>query len=455
MFGIIDIILTLITYGITYIAYTQSVPATNSSDYLALAVMIIPLWYLLLKHQNLTILDRINKYSLIFWDYLKVISLGGLALFSMSFIFKLEAISIQFILTFLLSNLFILPASRIISFHTLKNYRKKGYFATNIAIIADDDSTENIQNILNRKELGYSLRFILSDSPKLKEDFGPNTMFFHDSTPLHKLLDSYIIDEVIYCRNTLNQQELERYIRTCSETGVIFRMQSDWFGMTGSKAQLGYFSDIPFLTFMNLPSNELALFTKSLMSYLIASTSVVILSPIMVLVAIMIKSYGNGPVLFKQKRVGLRGRSFTMYKFRTMITDAENMKHNLSTLNEADGPVFKIKNDPRITPIGKFLRKSSLDELPQLFNVLKGEMSLIGPRPPVPEEVQQYKRWQRRRLSMKPGITCIWQISPERNKISFEDWMRMDLEYIDQWSLKLDFILLIKTFKAVFKAHGY
>jgi len=162
----------------------------------------------------------------------------------------------------------------------------------------------------------------------------------------------------------------------------------------------------------------------------------------------------NGPVFFKQKRVGLRGRTFYMYKFRTMVVNAESLQASLLDQNEADGPVFKIKNDPRITTIGKFLRKSGLDELPQFINVLIGDMSLVGPRPPIPAEVKQYERWQLRRLSMKPGITCTWQIKPNRNDISFEEWMKMDLQYIDNWSNKLDLILFIKTIRTILKGSG-
>jgi lipopolysaccharide/colanic/teichoic acid biosynthesis glycosyltransferase len=168
----------------------------------------------------------------------------------------------------------------------------------------------------------------------------------------------------------------------------------------------------------------------------------------------MIKITSRGPLIFKQTRVGLRGRPFGLYKFRTMIAGAEILKQQLEAENEADGPVFKIKDDPRVTAVGRYLRKSGLDELPQLFNILKGEMSLIGPRPPLLEETKLYKRWQLRRLSIKPGLSCFWQIKPDRNSIKFEKWMEMDLAYIDNWSLRLDFIILLKTILTVFQRTG-
>ncbi|MFZ4414720.1 MAG: sugar transferase, partial [Bacteroidales bacterium] len=168
----------------------------------------------------------------------------------------------------------------------------------------------------------------------------------------------------------------------------------------------------------------------------------------------MIKMETKGPVFFKQERVGFHGRIFTMYKFRTMILHSAELKKELENRNEADGPVFKIKNDPRITKMGAFLRRTSLDEFPQFLNVLMGEMSVVGPRPPVPEEVALYERPQLRRLSVKPGITCIWQVSG-RNQIGFDEWMKLDLQYIDNWSLKLDILLILKTINAIYRRTGY
>jgi lipopolysaccharide/colanic/teichoic acid biosynthesis glycosyltransferase len=179
------------------------------------------------------------------------------------------------------------------------------------------------------------------------------------------------------------------------------------------------------------------------------------LSPIMLLIALGIKLTSRGPVIFKQERVGLRGRKFYIYKFRTMIQNAEELKVKLLALNESDGPAFKIKNDPRITPVGKLLRKTGLDELPQLFNVLKGEMSLIGPRPPLPSEVEKYERWHLKRLSVKPGITCTWQIIPNRNEVIFDNWMKLDIQYIESWSIKTDLKLFFRTIKTIIYGSGY
>lgn len=183
-------------------------------------------------------------------------------------------------------------------------------------------------------------------------------------------------------------------------------------------------------------------------------TAILLLSPVLIVLPILIKLSSPGPVIYKQSRVGLRGRQFKLYKYRTMVANADELRKELEELNEADGPAFKIADDPRVTGVGKFLRASGLDELPQLFNILKGEMSLIGPRPPLPEETAQYERWQLRRLSVKPGLSCFWQVKPDRNSIKFEKWMELDLAYIDNWSLRLDFVILLKTVKTIFHKTG-
>jgi lipopolysaccharide/colanic/teichoic acid biosynthesis glycosyltransferase len=169
--------------------------------------------------------------------------------------------------------------------------------------------------------------------------------------------------------------------------------------------------------------------------------------------ALLIKFTSPGPVFFFQERVGLNGRRFKMIKFRSMYADAEQRLAEVQQHNEMDGPVFKMKNDPRITSVGRWFRRLSIDELPQLWNVLVGEMSLVGPRPPLPNEVERYERWQRRRLSMKPGVTCLWQVGG-RNEIDFQTWMKLDMEYIDNWSLFLDFKILLKTISVVLTAKG-
>jgi exopolysaccharide biosynthesis polyprenyl glycosylphosphotransferase len=214
-----------------------------------------------------------------------------------------------------------------------------------------------------------------------------------------------------------------------------------------------YINGLPAMVYRSDPERPLPLLFKTVMDRVGAFVGLVLASPIMAAVAAIVKIDSRGPVFFKQTRLGLNGKPFTLFKFRTMCSDAETRKGTLLGKNEMSGPVFKIKRDPRVTKIGRFLRKFSIDELPQLFNILKGEMSLVGPRPPLPQEVSRFEPWQHRKLSVRPGLTCLWQVNG-RNDIDFDEWMRLDLQYIDNWSLWLDAKILAKTVPTVVKGSG-
>ena len=270
-----------------------------------------------------------------------------------------------------------------------------------------------------------------------------------------------VVDELIFAIPLHMIKDVEKYISMAENLGVAVRILPQWhirqLGYTPNIGSLHFetFLGIPTMAITSTPNDDGSLFIKSFFDYLFAIFAMVVCLPFFVLTAIAIKLCSKGPVFFKQERLGLNGRRFMLYKFRTMHANAEEGQKHLAAMNEADGPVFKIKKDPRIIPyIGTFLRKTGMDELPQLINVLKGEMSIVGPRPPIPSEVGKYDNWQRRRLSMKPGLTCLWQITPCRNDVCFEEWMNLDLQYIDNWSLLLDFKILLKTPWAVLTGEG-
>ena len=271
---------------------------------------------------------------------------------------------------------------------------------------------------------------------------------------LEKMLKDKPVDVVIFTSGKSFLAEVESAILACEIEGVEAWLVADFVRTAISRPSLDELMGKPMIVFRSAPDVSWALLFKRVFDRMGAAALLVVLSPLMLLIALAIKLASPGPVLFRQARCGVRGRVFVMYKFRSMITDAEQRHAELMVFNEMDGPVFKIANDPRVTPIGRFLRRYSLDELPQLFNVLRGEMSLVGPRPLPVHEVKQFKDpWQRRRLSMRPGITCLWQIAG-RNCIGFEEWMRLDLQYIDTWSLWLDFVILLKTVPVVLTARG-
>ena len=239
----------------------------------------------------------------------------------------------------------------------------------------------------------------------------------------------------------------------CEELGIRTRVAMNFFQNRIARMEIEELEGIPFLTFTTTPSNETELAFKRLLDISISVFLLTLALPVITIVALLIKFTSPGSIFFKQTRLGLNGRMFTLYKFRTMIEDAHERRGEVEHLNEMSGPVFKSKSDPRVTPFGRLLRRFSLDELPQFWNVLKGDMSLVGPRPPIPEEVASYHRWHRRRLSMKPGLTCLWQVSG-RNNIDFDRWMQLDLQYIDNWSPSLDLKILLRTIPAVLSGKG-
>jgi len=248
-------------------------------------------------------------------------------------------------------------------------------------------------------------------------------------------------------------REMRDVIALCDEHGVTTRVVADFFPHEHSRVHFDRFGDLPMLTFSITPASDLQLLLKRVLDALLATVGLIALGVPMLVVAALVKFTSRGPVLFRQQRCGLNGRLFTCYKFRSMVADAESKQRGLEHLNEKDGPAFKISDDPRLTPIGGFLRRFSIDEWPQLWNVLRGDMSIIGPRPAVPSEVSQYKIWQRRRLRMRPGLTCLWAIRG-RDALDFDEWMQMDLEYIDRWSLLLDLQVLARTIPVVLAGKG-
>jgi len=453
LFSVLDIVVTILSYFFAY--FLTNLLHTNyfrfTQEYVIMLMLIIPTWAILLQILNLTKIPRTHSYMSIFFSFLNFNAIGFALIFLYKHLFHLTVFSHYFIISFSLINLFSLYIFRMLTYKVFKYYRSTGHNIHNVLIFADGNSDKFIDNIINHKEWGFRILMILTNSENIKNKYSNSIKILPDKISIKNLLNIDIIDEVIYCK----EERLRDLIETCQEVGVTFRMQSDLNPVTIANTHLTHFENIPFITFMNTPKNRLALAWKSFSEFWISFVIIFLLSPFLLIISLLIKLSSQGPVIFKQERVGLRGRKFYIYKFRTMVYNAETLKASLLDQNETDGPVFKIKNDPRITRIGKFLRKTGLDELPQLFNVLKGEMSLIGPRPPLPQEVEKYERWQLKRLSMKPGITCTWQVIPNRNNVMFEKWMKLDIQYIENWSIKKDFMLFFKTLRTLISGSGH
>jgi exopolysaccharide biosynthesis polyprenyl glycosylphosphotransferase len=268
-----------------------------------------------------------------------------------------------------------------------------------------------------------------------------------------ELLSQMVIDRVLVAVPRSMLGDIVPVLSACSSTGVPLTLLTDLFGDYLPTPQISRFGHRPSLEFAAVHHNYLMLGVKRAIDVVGSSAALVASAPVIGLAALAIWMEDGGPIFFTQERSGLYGRRFPMSKLRTMCVEAEGRKADLLGLNEMDGPVFKVKLDPRVTKVGAFLRRYSLDELPQFWNVLSGDMSLVGPRPPMPSEVMQYEISERRRLSMRPGITCIWQVGG-RNEVGFQEWVRLDLEYIDSWSLALDIKILARTIPAVVFARG-
>jgi exopolysaccharide biosynthesis polyprenyl glycosylphosphotransferase len=269
---------------------------------------------------------------------------------------------------------------------------------------------------------------------------------------LPSILRLYVVDEIIFAVDSGTLAQLEEVFLLCDQEGVRTRVAVDFFPHINSTISLDRLDSTPLLTFSAAPHDEIRLLVKRLIDLMIAAAGLMVLMPFMGVVVVLIRLTSAGPAIFRQVRCGLNGRRFLLYKFRSMCENAEDLKPSIAHLNTRT-TAFKVPDDPRVTPIGRYLRKFSIDEWPQLWNVLRGDMSLVGPRPAIPSEVEQYQLWQRRRLRMRPGLTCLWALSG-RDKVDFETWMEMDMQYIDDWSLALDCKILLRTIPRTLTGSG-
>jgi exopolysaccharide biosynthesis polyprenyl glycosylphosphotransferase len=318
-------------------------------------------------------------------------------------------------------------------------------------MVGTNSESVGFARILNSHAgLGMIVLGYLSEDPQPKGADVPILGSFGD---IALVLDRMVVDEVVIALPTSQLGEIQDLIATCQERGVTVHIKADFARGYTARTSMSLVAGAPFLTLRSTPHLAADIVVKRFLDIAIAGSVLVLLAPALAVVAVLVRLTSKGPAIFRQTRVGVNGRTFSLYKFRSMYADANDVKGRLMDRNEMSGPVFKIKRDPRVTRVGGLLRRYSIDELPQLWNVLKGDMSLVGPRPPLPEEVKSYTGWQRRRLSVKPGITCLWQVFG-RNEVDFEKWMELDLQYINQWSLALDVKILLRTIPAVLMARG-
>src|SRR6266508_179144 len=426
-------------------------------EYLKIYPVVLIIWSVLLfsyhsYHSHRTIPLRREMLTVF-----RVVLVGNALLATLAYLLPLRQLSrAWFILFAVLSALFLVLEK--IALRVMARYvRAKGLNYRTVLIVGTGRRAIDVARlVLDHKYWGYKILGFVSDGHRLPNGWARYRVY--GTVPeIRSLLERgefpEIVDEIVFAVTRKKLDEMKQIFLLCEELGIRARVAMNFFQNRLARIEVEELEGIPFLTFTTTPSNETQLAAKRMLDIAVSLMLLGLSLPVIVLAALAIKLTSPGSVVFKQKRIGLNGRTFTLYKFRTMIANAHERLGEVSHLNEMTGPVFKAKADPRVTWVGRILRKFSFDELPQLWNVLKGDMSLVGPRPPIPEEVRSYHRWQRRRLSMKPGLTCLWQVNG-RNNIDFDRWMRMDLQYIDEWSPSLDLKILLRTIPAVLLGRG-
>jgi exopolysaccharide biosynthesis polyprenyl glycosylphosphotransferase len=423
----------------------------------AIFSILIIAWHLIFRVSGLYASRRLADRRGEVIDVTKATALGTLLLLAGATVFHITMVTPLFLLMFWLVSTSTAVSSRLALRVTLALLRRRGRNLRDIVIVGTNGrALEFARRLVSRPELGYRIiGFVDQDWYGGKGFRSTGYTLASDFDNFPRFLRNSVVDEVVVALPFRSMHEQASRIATlCEEQGVTVHVLSNVLNLQRARSSADEFEGNPLITHATGSAEGWPVILKIVFDFTISLTLVVLLCPLMAVVIVLIKFTSPGPVFFSQRRVGLNKRRFNLYKFRTMVVDAEKQMREIEHLNEASGPVFKIKNDPRITPLGRFLRKTSLDELPQLFNVLAGHMSLVGPRPlPVRDYEGFNEDWQRRRFSVKPGITCLWQVQG-RSSISFEKWMELDLQYIDKWSLWLDFQILLQTIPAVLRGSG-
>ena len=391
-------------------------------------------------------------------DVVQATALGSLLVLAASALFHIRMVTLPFVGLFWLISALTTTASRLIMRAMLASVRRHGLNLRQVLIVGTNDRARAFcRSIESRNELGFRvIGFVDEDRPGFNRTDVAGHEVVSDFLGITAFLRNNVVDEVVVALPMRSlHAEASQIALLCEEQGIPVRLLPDIFNLKRAKPKAEQWEgDHPHITHHSGFAEGWPVAAKRAFDFLSSALALLLLSPMLIVVAVLIKITSHGPVFFMQERVGLNKRRFKIFKFRTMVADAEKRIKDLEHMNEVTGPVFKIKNDPRITAMGTFLRKTSIDELPQLINVLLGDMSLVGPRPlPVRDYEGFSKDWQRRRFSVRPGITCLWQVMG-RSSIPFERWMELDLEYIDQWSLWLDLSILVRTIPAVLRGSG-
>ena len=422
-----------------------NLPAASQFQDFAKLFFLVPAAALILEWQGFYDRPPLSSRRTIVWPLIKGCALASAGLVLAAYVFKLEVARIIMV-GFGCISFCIIYLKEELMLMFMKSKVAKLQYHRRFIIAGADKEIDKMQSEL--RALGDEGIEIVGQLDMSREGAKELIQMLHEHS---------VYGVILRARHTYFEQ-IENVIKACEVEGVEVWLMADFFANQISRTSFDEMLGRPLLVFRTTPESSWHSVIKLLMDLFGSLTLLILLTlilPVIPVIALMVKWTSPGPIFFRQQRSGQNGQPFTLYKFRTMVTNAEQYKHELQAMNEMSGPVFKLTNDPRVTPIGKWLRKYSLDELPQLWNVLRGEMSLVGPRPLPVDEVKRFSDLaHRRRLSVKPGLTCLWQIGGRNQIFDFKDWVRLDLEYIDNWSLWLDLKILFLTIPAVFRGTG-
>lgn len=464
-----DLVLLIGSFAVATLPHVKTQASISFGQFLGLKIKLgdlvifcslLGLWILIFSMLGLYGSKRLTSRRSEAFDVIKATSLCAAVLALASFMLDFQWVTPRFILIFWGCSTIVIVGTRMVVRTWLRRLRTHGRDSRNMLIVGSNRrSVEFARRIQSKPELGYRiLGFADSEWVGITElqNYGWPVVCDLDNLP--GFLRRSVVDEVVLTVPLRSFHDLASDVAAmCEEQGIVVRVLSDIFDLQHRKAKAEDFAGAALITHSSGITEGWPSTAKRALDFTLSFLLLIALAPLLILTALFIKLTSTGPVFFVQKRIGLNKRLFFIYKFRTMVVDAEQRMREVEHLNELSGPVFKIKNDPRITTIGKFLRKTSIDELPQLFNVLAGDMSLVGPRPLAVRDYELFTEvgqdWQRCRFSVRPGITCLWQVSG-RNSLPFHKWMELDLQYVRGWSLWLDLQILAKTIPAVLRGSG-
>jgi exopolysaccharide biosynthesis polyprenyl glycosylphosphotransferase len=458
LFGLSDVVLTVLAFEAAYqsrqwlplerVFYLTVPVKTLLLGFSALIWLLAGLW--------LKAYDRLEagRVRVILGDSLRQCVLGAVAVVIFQYLLRLD-LSRPFLVLVAGYSWVLLLAFRLVATRVAAVVRREFGAPHYVMVVGVGENARRLGEAVEEAH-GYGVRLsgFLAEEPGT----GPERIRLAGDYPvypigeLRALVRRQVIDEIIFAVDRRRLAELEEVLVWCDEEGVRTRVAVDFFPHVNSEVYLERLGATPLLTFSAAPHDEVRLLVKRVLDVVAAAAGLIVLAPLVAPIAVLIRLTSRGPVIFRQVRCGLNGRRFTFYKFRSMVANAEELKPALAHLSQKT-TAFKIPNDPRLTRLGRLLRKFSIDEWPQLWNVLKGDMSLVGPRPAVPEEVERYSGWQRRRLRMRPGMTCLWALKG-RDAVDFETWMKTDMQYMDNWSLGLDWKILLLTIPKVLSGKG-